>query len=115
MGDHRQLGAWWLRSFLRYLRMSGKGSGGVREYGVREKGPAAGGGGGGGGAGGGDGARGDEVPEAALDVRGEAAARGDDVVVEEGAAGGEEVEDIAAGAERSFEVLRTNGRGPVAG
>src|SRR6266516_4659090 len=41
---------------------------------------------------------GDEVPEAALDVGGEAAAGAGDVVVEEGAAGGEEVEDIAAGA-----------------
>src|SRR5438128_7224234 len=41
---------------------------------------------------------GDEVPEAALDVGGEAAAGAGDVVVEEGAAGGEKVEDVAAGA-----------------
>jgi hypothetical protein len=130
-------GAWLLRSFLRYLMISGVGmffdsgmSGRdasprrlytrIVHHGRKQR-PAAGreadgegaeeagalwplevaalGGGHEGAEGleavGGDEASGDEVPESAFDVGGEAAAGGGDVVVEEGSAGGEEVEDVA--------------------
>ena len=39
---------------------------------------------------------GDQVPEASLDVRGQAAGAGDDVVVEEGALRFEQIEDVGA-------------------